>query len=88
MDNKVLGKGLSALIPEKSEQILSDNVTQIKISLIKDNRLQPRTYYDEEKLSELVASIKEKGVLQPILVRKIGADYEVIAGERRSESVV
>ena len=83
MDNKVLGKGLSALIPEKSEQILSDNVTQIKISLIKDNRLQPRTYYDEEKLSELVASIKEKGVLQPILVRKIGADYEVIAGERR-----
>ena len=83
MDNKVLGKGLSALIPEKSESIAADNVTQIKTGLIKDNRLQPRTYYDEEKLSELVASIKEKGVLQPILVRKIGSDYEVIAGERR-----
>lgn len=83
MDNKVLGKGLSALIPEKSESIADNNVTQIKTSLIKDNRLQPRTYYDEEKLSELIASIKEKGVLQPILVRKVGAEYEVIAGERR-----
>lgn len=83
MDNKVLGKGLSALIPEKTETIASDNVTQIKTSLIKDNRLQPRTYYDEEKLGELIASIKEKGVLQPILVRKSGTDYEVIAGERR-----
>lgn len=83
MDNKVLGKGLSALIPERAEQTSSENVMQIKTSLIKDNRLQPRTYYDEEKLSELVASIKEKGVLQPILVRKSGTDYEVIAGERR-----
>ncbi len=83
MENKVLGKGLSALIPERPEQASSDNVMLIKTNLIKDNRLQPRTYYDEEKLSELVASIKEKGVLQPILVRKSGSDYEVIAGERR-----
>lgn len=83
MDNKALGKGLSALIPEKPETIVDNNVTQIKTSLIKDNRLQPRTYYDEEKLSELISSIKEKGVLQPILVRKVGAEFEVIAGERR-----
>ena len=83
MDNKVLGRGLSALIPEKSEQVAGENVAHIKTSLIKDNRLQPRTYYDEEKLAELVSSIKEKGVLQPILVRKAGAEYEVIAGERR-----
>jgi ParB family chromosome partitioning protein len=83
MDNKALGKGLSALIPEKSENVAADNVTQIKTSLIKDNSLQPRTYYDEAKLAELVASIKEKGILQPILVRKLGAEYEVIAGERR-----
>jgi ParB family chromosome partitioning protein len=82
MDNKALGKGLSALIPEKAEQA-SDNVTQIKTALIKDNSLQPRTYYDEQKLDELKASIKEKGVLQPILVRKLGTEYEVIAGERR-----
>ncbi len=83
MDHKVLGKGLSALIPEKSEQSSSDSVSYIKTNLIKDSRLQPRTYYDEQKLADLVASIKEKGVLQPILVRKSGAEYEVIAGERR-----
>lgn len=83
MDHKVLGKGLSALIPEKSEQASSENVSYVKTSLIKDNSLQPRTYYDEQKLADLVASIKEKGVLQPILVRKSGTEYEVIAGERR-----
>ena len=91
MENKVLGKGLSALIPqqrkenEKSSSLEnnSSNVATIKTSLIKDNRLQPRQHYDEAKLEELKASIKEKGVLQPILVRKAGAEYEVIAGERR-----
>ena len=55
MDNKVLGKGLSALIPEKAENVAENNVTLVKTNLIKDNRLQPRTYYDEEKLSELLA---------------------------------
>lgn len=83
MDNKVLGKGLSALIPEKSEQSSMDSVSYVKTNLIKDSHLQPRTYYDEQKLADLVASIKEKGILQPILVRKSGAEYEVIAGERR-----
>lgn len=63
MDNKVLGKGLSALIPEKAENVAENNVTLVKTNLIKDNRLQPRTYYDEEKLSELVSSIREKGRL-------------------------
>ena len=84
MDNRALGKGLSALIPDKVvDATQGENVGYIKTSLIKDNRLQPRTYYDDSKLSDLVASIKEKGVLQPILVRKLGAEYEVIAGERR-----
>ena len=82
MDNKVLGKGLAALIPERAEKA-SEGVTEIKTVLIKDNSLQPRTHYDEGKLAELIASIKEKGILQPILVRKLGAEYEVIAGERR-----
>jgi ParB family chromosome partitioning protein len=82
MDNKVLGKGLAALIPEKIE-LNTEGATLLKTALIKDNSLQPRTYYDENKLSELMSSIKEKGVLQPILVRKLGAEYEVIAGERR-----
>ena len=83
MDNKVLGKGLAALIPERSDFQKSESVAHLKTSLIKDNRLQPRAYYDEEKLKDLIASIKEKGVLQPILVRKLGTEYEVIAGERR-----
>ncbi|MBI3314825.1 MAG: ParB/RepB/Spo0J family partition protein [Candidatus Omnitrophica bacterium] len=88
MDNKALGKGLAALIPQKKEMSSLDNsggegVLYLKTSIIKDNRLQPRQNYDESKLAELVASIKEKGLLQPILVRKAGPGYEVIAGERR-----
>ena len=87
MENKVLGKGLGALIPKRQEMSSLDishgNVAYLKTSLIKDNRLQPRQNYDEGKLAELKASIKEKGVLQPILVRQSGDSYEVIAGERR-----
>lgn len=82
MDNKVLGKGLSALIPEKSKPS-SEGVTYLKTESIKDNSLQPRTNYDDEKLENLKASIKEKGVLQPILVRQKNDTYEVVAGERR-----
>ncbi len=87
MENKALGKGLSALIPKKEMSRLEisdeEGVLYLKTSIIKDNRLQPRQSYDEGKLAELVASIKEKGLLQPILVRKAGSGYEVIAGERR-----
>jgi len=87
MENKALGKGLSALIPKREMSSLEisggEGVLYLKTSIIKDNRLQPRQRYDESKLAELVASIKEKGLLQPILVRKAGSGYEVIAGERR-----
>ena len=88
MDNKALGKGLAALIPQKKEMSSLENsggegVLYLKTSIIKDNRLQPRQNYDEGRLADLVASIKEKGLLQPILVRKAGLGYEVIAGERR-----
>ena len=95
MDKKVLGKGLSALISNKpsetdSNELISSleinspgNVAYIKTISILDNRFQPRQNYDEAKLEELKASIKEKGILQPILVRKQGNGYEVVAGERR-----
>ena len=83
MEHKVLGKGLSALIPEKTDSLRTEAVTYIKISSIKDNSLQPRINYNEEKLSELIQSIKEKGVIQPILVREKDGSYEIIAGERR-----
>ena len=83
MDGRALGKGLSALIPEKVSTLAEGSVSYVKINLIKDNSLQPRTNYDEAKLENLKASIKEKGVLQPILVRQKGDLFEVIAGERR-----
>jgi len=84
MQNRALGKGLAALIPETPQQQKSDIVKFVKTNSIKDNLLQPRTSYDETKLSELISSIKEQGVLQPILVReKEGVGLEVVAGERR-----
>lgn|SRR3989338_8110403 len=83
MEGKALGKGLSALIPERKAAESGETVARLKTESIIDNRLQPRTVYDDDKLNDLKASIKEKGVLQPILVRSKGAQYEVIAGERR-----
>ena len=95
MENKVLGKGLQALITRKTPESIiqseisnlginsSGEVAYVKTMSIQENNFQPRQSYDEEKLAELKASIKEKGVLQPILVRKHEKGYEVIAGERR-----
>ena len=83
MQSRGLGKGLSALIPERQEKTLSEASVMLKIDKVVYNSLQPRTNYNDEKLDELKASIKEKGVLQPIIVREKGGTYEVIAGERR-----
>ena len=78
-----LGKGLSALIPERPDAVAQQSAQQIDIGVIRDNRFQPRQNYPEAGLDELMASIKENGFLQPILVRKTSDGYEVIAGERR-----
>ncbi len=94
MENKALGKGLSALITKKPimpsnnsasslEINSSGNVAYVKTISILENRFQPRQKYDEVKIEELKSSIKEKGILQPILVRKSEEGYEVVAGERR-----
>ncbi len=84
MEKRVLGKGLKALIPDdvpqKSE---SRGAIQLKISEIIPGRFQPREVFDPDKLKELVLSIKEKGVIQPVIVRPKGDGYELIAGERR-----
>ena len=80
MENKSLGKGLSALLPQRKSE---ETISSLDINLIKDNRFQPRQNYDKSKLEKLKASIKEKGILQPILVRSVGNGYEVVAGERR-----
>lgn len=82
MENRALGKGLSALIPDKVNKI-GGEVTFLKTDLVQDNPFQPRTHYDENKLAELKASIKEKGILVPILVRLKDGQYQVVAGERR-----
>jgi ParB family chromosome partitioning protein len=81
-----LGKGLSALIPglEKEEEAKArQDYFYCEVDLIRPNRFQPRSAFDEEDLQELADSIKTQGVLQPLLVRKDEAGYELIAGERR-----
>jgi len=89
---KRLGKGLGALIRTDREidlnkdSELNDNsssVSKIKVSEIKANPNQPRRFFDEKKLLELVDSIKQKGLITPITVRKRISGYELVAGERR-----
>ena len=85
MSNKRLGKGLEALIrPRNDEKIPeSHGVDRISIRSIKPNPHQPRQKFDETSLEELTASIKEKGILTPITVQKVGNQFILIAGERR-----
>jgi ParB family chromosome partitioning protein len=79
-----LGKGLGALIPAEVMGDRSSALREVPTASIKPNPLQPRTRFDEEAMASLAASIREVGVLQPILVRETGdGEYELIAGERR-----
>ena len=88
---KGLGKGLGALIPGSNTiSTASENMAEkgfgidIVISKIKPNKYQPRKEFDPVELSNLMASIQEKGIIQPVSVRKIGPEqYELISGERR-----
>lgn len=86
-EKRALGKGLSALIPPREVVFLEtekhERVINIPVLSIKTNKYQPRTQFGEDKLNELVKSIQEKGVIQPVLVRKKENSYELIAGERR-----
>jgi ParB family chromosome partitioning protein len=77
-----LGKGLSALIPEAPEPPRQGAI-EIDVDLIEPNDQQPRLMIDDVRLNELAASIKANGVIQPILVRRTGETYRIIAGERR-----
>ena len=84
---KALGRGLNALVGEAQyETGNSAAETKLKISEIVPNPNQPRTHFNETELNELSDSIREHGVLQPLLVRKHGAKYEIIAGERRYQA--
>ena len=89
MSRNALGKGLEALIPQvptetvKIEEPPKEGLVHISIDKIKSNPYQPRAKMDEEKLLELTASIQEKGIIQPVVVRQVGDEFELVAGERR-----
>jgi ParB family chromosome partitioning protein len=79
-----LGRGLSALIPDAGPTFEpEDGFFLCDIDLIRPNRFQPRHQFAEEELAELTGSIREQGVLQPLIVRKSDPGFELIAGERR-----
>lgn len=88
MDRKVLGRGLDSLIPTE-DQGVKERVQTLKVTQIVASRFQPRTHFAEDKIAELAKSIKEKGVIQPVIVRTTTApdQYELIAGERRFRAV-
>lgn len=98
MEKRALGKGLAALIGEKQAQTYKKavplftemetvktkgEVLYLEINKITPGKFQPREDFDDQKLKDLISSIKEKGVLQPILVRQTDSGFEIIAGERR-----
>lgn len=81
-DNKKLGMGLGALLSPKL--LNNNNINKIDISKISPNKLQPRKSFDEKEMQELSNSIKNQGLIQPIIVREVDSGaYEIIAGERR-----
>src|SRR5271166_4521413 len=86
MARRGLGRGLGALIPTEAVGEHTSALREVPIASIRPNPLQPRSRFDEEAMSSLAASIREVGVLQPVLVRAVDDhddSYELIAGERR-----
>src|ERR1700709_2774553 len=84
MGKRGLGKGLSALIAETTGGDQDGRVREVPVSQVTANPYQPRTLFDPIKMEELVSSIKEHGILQPILLREIGHErFQIVAGERR-----
>ncbi|MDZ7315798.1 MAG: ParB/RepB/Spo0J family partition protein [candidate division KSB1 bacterium] len=87
-NRKALGRGLSALLPDVPAESQADSSIQfIRVDRISPNPFQPREVFDPQKLDELARSIAEKGVVQPITVRRYGDGYQLIAGERRLRCV-
>lgn len=82
MSRKALGKGLGALISNLGQAPINE-ILEIPIDRISPNPAQPRKYFNEQKLAALASSVKEKGIIQPILVKRDDDGYTIIAGERR-----
>ena len=87
MQKQALGKGLGALIPDLSalddKEKKALGINEIELDKIIPNEYQPRKVFNDEKMKELAASIKEQGVIQPVIVHRAGGGYQLIAGERR-----
>ena len=95
-NKRVLGKGLGAIIinspapvEEMERTIVSDKdrIVELELAKVEPNPDQPRTHFDEEAIAELSESIKSVGLIQPIIVRKVGEGYQIVAGERRYRAV-
>src|SRR6266545_206223 len=84
MKRKALGKGLSALLPDPEPPSGGEAALTLPLDSLEPNPYQPRARLDPRRLEELAASIRESGLVQPILARRLGpARYQIIAGERR-----
>lgn len=83
MTRQALGRGIEALIPKESDFLKKKDLIEIEVEKIKPNPYQPRESFDEKRLSGLAESIKEKGMIQPVVVRKKQDGFEIVAGERR-----
>ena len=78
-----MGRGLSALLPTDLSPADNEEIREIPIDLIRPSEQQPRTSFQEDKLQELAQSIRTSGIIQPLLVRRRGGLFELVAGERR-----
>jgi len=84
---KALGRGLDALIPQEvKETVSAEKIIRLPVSEIEANPQQPRKRFDDDKIRALSASIRQDGVLQPVVVRKAGDHYQLIMGERRLQA--
>jgi ParB family chromosome partitioning protein len=83
MKRKALGKGLSALLPDPEPEPGRSEALELPVDSLEPNPFQPRSALDPTTLGELAASIRESGIVQPILVRRLGSGFQIIAGERR-----
>jgi ParB family chromosome partitioning protein len=79
----VLGRGLEALIPTTPLEPTSGGLSEVDIDRITPNAWQPRDHFDSEHLDALAQSIRENGIIQPLVLRPFGADFQIVAGERR-----
>ena len=88
--HRALGRGLNALIPETATALLvppdgreTQQIARLPLEKIRANPYQPRATFDQEKLQELIESVRERGIIQPVIVRPSRDGYELVAGERR-----